>query len=307
MRPQIRTLKHAEIDRQKWDQCIFSALNARPYAMSWYLDHFSPGWEAVILNDYQAVLPLTARKKYGISYLITPVFIQQLGVFFAEELSAELSQLLLDVISGFSLIDYALNTGNQHQPVGFEIRERKTLELRLDADYTVLKEKYSSNGRRNVRLARESEPKLLNDISPKELVLLFQKHTARRIKGVRKQDYHRLISFMEFALEEKKGKIYAIHEAGEYIYGLFTVEQLDYICCLFTVNSPRSRKARSGYYVIDQLIQRHAGSQKILDFAGSEVPAVAAFMKSFGPNEKSYYRLLNNNLPFPLKRFKNPD
>jgi len=38
-------------------------------------------WDALVLNDYEAVMPLTWNKKYGIHYLFQPFFCASLGVF----------------------------------------------------------------------------------------------------------------------------------------------------------------------------------------------------------------------------------
>jgi hypothetical protein len=60
----ITYLKHTEIDKYKWDACITRASNSLVYAYSWFLDVVSPNWDALILDDYTAVMPITHRKKY---------------------------------------------------------------------------------------------------------------------------------------------------------------------------------------------------------------------------------------------------
>ncbi len=44
----VQYLKHHEIDKQRWDACIQEARNAQIYALSWYLDVVTPGWEAIV-------------------------------------------------------------------------------------------------------------------------------------------------------------------------------------------------------------------------------------------------------------------
>ncbi len=77
----IKYLKHHEVAKDKWDECIDKAFNGIIYAYSWYLDLVSPEWEALIEDDYSIVFPLTQRNKNNINYLFQPVFTQQLGVF----------------------------------------------------------------------------------------------------------------------------------------------------------------------------------------------------------------------------------
>jgi hypothetical protein len=64
---------------------IARSFNGIVYAYSWYLDIVSPGWDALVKDDYKSVMPLTWRKKYGIKYLYQPFFTQQLGVFSSDK------------------------------------------------------------------------------------------------------------------------------------------------------------------------------------------------------------------------------
>ena len=74
----IRYIQHEEIDKAKWDSCIANAGNSLIYGYTWWLDNISPGWHALVLNDYDAVMPLTWRKKYGF-------FVESTGCIIYEE------------------------------------------------------------------------------------------------------------------------------------------------------------------------------------------------------------------------------
>jgi hypothetical protein len=56
---QIQYLSHKNIDKIKWDAVIASSSNRLIYGYSFYLDHMAKQWDALILNDYEAVMPLT--------------------------------------------------------------------------------------------------------------------------------------------------------------------------------------------------------------------------------------------------------
>ena len=49
----IRILKHTDIDRERWDICIQNAEFETIYPYTWYLELVSPGWEALVLDDYE--------------------------------------------------------------------------------------------------------------------------------------------------------------------------------------------------------------------------------------------------------------
>ena len=57
-------LKHDKIDKVKWDNCISRSVNGHIYARSWYLNIVSPDWDALIEGDYEAVMPLTWKRKF---------------------------------------------------------------------------------------------------------------------------------------------------------------------------------------------------------------------------------------------------
>ena len=58
----IQLLKHNEIDKPRWDECIQNSPNGLIYAYSWYLDFISPKWEAMVRGDYEFIMPLTCKK-----------------------------------------------------------------------------------------------------------------------------------------------------------------------------------------------------------------------------------------------------
>ena len=55
---EIKYLQNSEIDRKKWDRCIATSLQQLPYAYSWYLDAAAENWDAIVINNYEAVFPL---------------------------------------------------------------------------------------------------------------------------------------------------------------------------------------------------------------------------------------------------------
>ena len=65
---QIRYIKHNEIDAEKWNSCIETAANSRLYVNEWYLDRAADRWDAFVWGDYEYIMPLPVRKKWGINY-----------------------------------------------------------------------------------------------------------------------------------------------------------------------------------------------------------------------------------------------
>jgi len=64
------------------------------------------------------------------------------------------------------------------------------------------------------------------------------------------------------------------------------------------------RDKRSHFLLIDQLIQEFAAHPLLLDFEGSELPAIAEFYRKFGSKDCPFPFLRYNLLPFPFNLFK---
>ena len=77
----VSYFKNEDIDKAKWDHCIDTAPNGLIYSYSFYLDTMAKHWDALIMNDYEAVMPLTWNKKYGVYYLYQPFLCASLGLF----------------------------------------------------------------------------------------------------------------------------------------------------------------------------------------------------------------------------------
>ncbi len=78
----IRYLKRQDLDLNAWDECIRLSPAGLLYARSFFLDAITDGqWDALVMGDYEAVMPLTWNKKYGFTYLYQPNFVPVLGVF----------------------------------------------------------------------------------------------------------------------------------------------------------------------------------------------------------------------------------
>jgi len=297
-------LKNHEIDREQWDACIKASPTTKPYALSWYLDIMAPGWEALVDDDYDSVFPVPAREKFGIKYIATPIFLQQLGTFSPDKSTEKGTAEFLDYMPEFyRLIDLAVGQKGNYK--GFCTTERSNYELLLDKPYEKLYDGFTSDCRRNINLAAARNPRLVSDIRPVELIGLFKSGTGAGLKEVKDRDYVRLQELMEYCVASGTGRILGSKDSsGGVIFGIFLVEVDGSVTILFTANSDISRENRLGYFAVNEVIRKYASSGFILDFAGSTIPSIASFMESFGSLNHPYYRIYSNRLPWPVKLLK---
>ena len=297
-------LKNPEIDREQWDNCIASSQSFKPYAFSWYLDIMAPSWEALIDDEYDAVFPLPGFSRFGIQYITTPIFLQQLGTFSPDNQVDKVIYEFIDYMPEFyKFVDLCI--GQKVNYKGYKTTERSNYELDLSVPYEKLWEGFTSDCRRNIQLSGKKKLELTNDVSPDELVTLFVWNKGGELKGIKIRDYERLKNLMNYCINNKKGKIVGVRTGRKkLIFGVFLVKIRGSLTILFTANTPESRDKRIGYFIINEIIKENASTGTTLDFAGSSIPTVASFMESFGSKNVPYYRIYRNRLPWPIRMLK---
>lgn len=302
----VRYLSHAEIDLAKWDLCIEQAPNGLVYAYSWYLNIASPNWEALILDDYLAVMPLTAHRKYFIHYLSQPYFTQQLGVFAKHGLSQDLLQtFLLAIPKKFRFIDIQLNEQNQVLHPKLKLRKRRNYVLDLAKSYEKIAKEYSTQNKRNLKKAKKFELQI-QSIGISETILFYKLHKAVSTKGVKESDYLRLQQLMDKASEQQKILCKGVFDkSGELLAAGAFLAHKNRIIFLLGNGSELGREKGAMTYLMDNIIFLFAEHRMVLDFEGSEIEGIARFFKSFGAEKRNYYRFKRNRLPWLMRLFKN--
>jgi len=146
------------------------------YAYSWFLDLVNDRWEGLVMNDYEAVMPLTPGRKMGIDYLFQPRFTQQLGVFSQLHLTDKIVRDFLDKIPAkYQFIEINLNTHNKIHHPGKHFHQWKTHEIDLINDYDQIANAYSTNLKRNLKKATKSSLQIVENIKPENVIRIFRK------------------------------------------------------------------------------------------------------------------------------------
>ena len=293
-----------EIDREQWDNCIKNSPGVKPYAYSWYLDLMAPGWEALVDDDYDSVFPIPCSQRFGIQYVATPIFLQQLGAFSPDKPASKAIMEFLEYMpDNYRFID--LCVAQEIQRGGFKVTKRDNFELDLSRSYEKIWENFSSHCKRNIESSAKKNPEIISDISPDEIIDLFIKNKGKEIRGIKSRDYQRLKNLMNFCLKNKKGRLIGVRGARKrLIFGIFLVETHGNKTLLFVVNSPQSREKRLGYFAVNELIRNYSSTRTVLDFAGSSIPSIASFMESFGSINVPFYRIYRNRLLWPVRMMK---
>jgi hypothetical protein len=78
----IRILERNKLDVERWNQCVQRSAKSDVYALSWFLDIVLPSWKGAVYGDYEFVMPLYRKHKWGIVPVFkTPYFIKELAIY----------------------------------------------------------------------------------------------------------------------------------------------------------------------------------------------------------------------------------
>lgn len=294
-------ISYEEIDFDKWDNCMANAPNSLVYSQSWYLDKVCDTWDALIMGDYQYVMPLTYKRKYGIRYLVQPIFCQQLGIFPTP--TKDITKLFFDeLLNKFSFADIHINSMNL--PLDkMNAKKRKNYLLSLSKPHSELKETYSPTyTKRKIERALKNNLSPVLEISIKEYLQLKKEYSNVRMD---KQATVRLHNLLAYTTSRNTGKIFGVYSPKNTLCAAAVfIKYKKRIIYLNSVSSTEGKKLDAMFYLIDWFISENQGKDYLLDFEGSMIPGVAAFFKGFGATPEYYYRVSWNNLPPYIKWLK---
>jgi len=303
----IRFVEHNDVDTEKWDRCIKRAINSTPYAFSWYLDIVVSHWNALILNDYEAVFPLPTKRKWGVQYAFTPFWVQQLGLISqTNEGLKRIDDFISLIPSTYRFIELNMNhTVPVKDSLNYNIVENFNYVLPLNKTYHLQREAYSKNLKRNLKKANLKGIQLFKNDAPQNLITLFRHDKGQYSDHFKEADYKNLEHIMHVAINKHCGEIWmAYGEGNRALAGCFLLFGPRRVVLLFTGNSPEGKASAAMPFLIDQFIKTSANSSFLFDFEGSNDENLARFYKSFGAVNQSYQNLKINRLPLLLRLIK---
>ena len=297
---QIVYIPGDRIDREKWDRCIANAVNGNICGYSWFMDIMCSGWGGLVEDDYEYIMPLPVARRFGISYLLQPRFIQQSGVFGALQPDIETIGRFLEALPGeISVVDYHFNDQNS-LPSAWDVEMRTNLLLKTDRPYEELRHTYSQNLIRNLKKSSYSGFHFTKSHDPEPLIKLFREENRKKFSFLKEENFRRLTGVIHACLHRDKAEVWTIYsKEKELCGGIIWLYSHNRALFYFSAQSKAGREGGALAWLIDAFIRENSSSGTILDFEGSVHPGLTRFYGSFGPVIQSYSRLKINHLsPF---------
>lgn len=304
----IRYIPQKEIDVDKWNACIDAASNGLIYARSWWLDKMAGDWNALVLGDYKAIMPLTWKRKWRIQYLYQPYFTPALGIIGQQVDKVIAERFLNHIPSNFKYWEIDLNEANSligalHKD-DCSLKQRTNFMIQLDQDYVSIADKYHRTLKKNLRRIESGDVRITN-ISVDELVSFCKSNYTKVSQKIGEEQYNKLSEALKHA--HSLGQLQAIAVAsstGEMLaaYGALTDDK--YIYSILGGSSAGGKELGAFYITIDFMIRSNSGCAKTFRFEGSDIESIAFFNRQFGAVERKYPHVKYNGLPWPLSVLK---
>lgn len=290
----IEFISRKRINDEKWNTCVQQADNSLPYALCWYLDAVAENWDALVLNDYEAVMPLVWLRKLGVRCLYQPYFCQQLGVF-GRNISAETQkQFLQEATEKFPYTHINLNSSAIEVMEEFNLKPKKNLLLELNCDYTSLQKNFSENHRRNISKAQKLGL-IFGEIEAKLFKRFYLKHINRKQQNFKTQ-HEKIFNLLLSSVEENQaGVFYSVADAsGNIEAALLLLRHQNRLINIINISSEEGKKSGASHFLFSRIIQKYAAHTLSLDFEGSSIPSIARFYEGFGAQPENFFLFQTN-------------
>ena len=260
-------------------------------------------WSALILNDYEAVFPLTLNSKYKISYLYQPFFTRYLGVYSKIACTETMVNAFFEAIpSNIQFIEFNIHENNNFTEADFQKKERFFQFLDLNKAYQDIFQDYKGDAKRNLKKAEKNNLKINENIAHEKIVNLFRNNKGKQIKELHSKDYEILKSLMIACNIHKCGiALGVMNTSNELIAGGFFIRTKHRILFLKGSANAEGKALGAMYLMIDELLKTYAQKIDCFDFGGSSLESIASFNHNFGAKNCVYLQVKKNNLPFIVK------
>jgi len=291
----ILYLERKDIDVRKWNACISNSENENIYGYAEYLDIMAVHWDALVINDYQAVMALPWKQKLGKAYIYTPRFTSPLAIYGDIPESIKIKDILDFIPMKFRLWD--LNLVNNLSLFSPSAVKRKNHILNLMPEYELLRKNYRPSYRNLVKKAEAMGNYISKEILIDTVIRLAD--GKKNINGTAAHDYACFKKI--YNLLEKKGNAVCygnFSRNNELIAASVFFFSQKRIYYMLAWNNQEGRRKGASHQLIDAVIREYAGKNYWLDFEGSDIPGIAFFFEGFGATTEDYYFLRVNRLPW---------
>ncbi len=256
-------------------------------------------WYGMIVGDYEAVLPLPVKRKFGLKIIAMPPFVQQLAL--SQDTDPDTKYRMARSVLSFSrLIHINLSGSDFFKPSGSRTRTNYIIDLQ--GSYDLISGGYTAQCKKSIRQAERRGCHMDFNLSFNDVLAVYQNAYGNK-SSYGTLHYDKFRSLVEIALEKGMCHLGAVcDESGELVYAGLLLDDGRRLYYLMGAPTEKGRQMRATYFFINSVIRKFADSGKLFDFEGSDIPDVAKFYQSFSPRTEYYSEYYINQYPFPFNK-----
>lgn len=286
----IRKIKYNEIDFRKYSECLERSEQRNWYARKEVLDELSGNWHILVYGDYEAVMPVNIKIKFGVKLVHMPLFCQQLGVFSHTDDPEMNGEFLRFLKRNYQVFFYSFNHKNMFSA---DLEKRKNYIIPV-SDYATLRRKGYFKGRKST--VKCAQHLLYKEITAGDDCIGF---IEKNFKGLpKKSDFKKFKSYLRFLSLDGSLKLCGAYSGETLINLAVLVSEPEQLSLLALINDEAYKDEDGASFLIDRILNLYIG-ERSFDFMGSNIRGIEIFFKSFGA-ELHDYSFVENKL---LKRF----
>lgn len=279
----IKKLNYREIDFVKYDHCLEQSLQKNYYAKKEILDQLCKDWELLIHGDYEFVMPIPIKKKFGLKIVIMPLFCQQLGIFGPEK-NGQIERKFLNFFKkNYKIFSYSFNFQNLHNA---DLIKKKNYFIQK-TDYILLRKNYFKGRKSTVKTAQYLDMKELKAAQHFEFIKI-------NFKGLEKKgDSEQFFTYLHFLEAASKLKLFGSYFKDELTNIAIVIDDDQCFSLLGLINDEKFKIHNGASYLIDRILKENI-AEKCFNFMGSNIRGIEVFFKSFGSDLQEYSVLENS-------------
>ncbi len=299
----IQLLSRKQINIEKYDTCIANATQCNVFGFSWYLDIACTNWSALVLDDYDAVMPIPWRKKLFTKYVYPPFWILELGIYSNEVVDE--NEFLIALFDSFNFVETRLNTHNSFSMFLPYRKVRSFQYISLNKTYDLIVNNYRKDRKKDLKKALKHDLTEKWNGDARKFIQLYQKNIGKRVKKLREKDYQNLYELIKVSQQKKVGDLLSIYNKGGVLVAAgFFLKYQGKVSIVASATDLKMRKNGANTFLIDRAIYKYEPHYKEFNFGGSSMKNIAKYFLSFGAKNQQYYFLKYNNLSKILRFFK---
>lgn len=305
MQVPINLCNSQKIDIGKWNDCIAKNANGLIYAQYQYLSFLTKNWSAIIIDNYEAVMPLPWNSKWGIKYYQAIPFIQQLGLI--GNIDQRLIPIVLKRIIEFAKYgDIFFNFSNKEFVNTIRTDAKTNLVLDLNQEYTNISKQYHKDLIHNLEKAKKYHPIYVENSNYLDTLQIYKHQYGNRFHWISESDFQQLAKALSFYQSKQQCLVRTLIDqtTEELLASAILLKDKKRLYLLINAITPRGRQQSSNHLLIDKIIDEFSGAELLLDFEGSEITGVKDFYMNYNPMVQPYFHYHHNQLRWPIKLLK---